>query len=430
MLQASCTPGYITALTAARAQSVLDTAAGQSLKLPLSLDPEQTRLAVEGGTLHLDVPEGFMESDLNTLAWLMTDRLAFQSATRFHSSIVAGRKTNLERGHHSFPRFTFPFSGQPEFKLHGVWIQPSDPKVFLALHIERCDADFPMPSLIENPRFPATQMWEKPPVGPGPQPVPGFRGTKPSLDDEPGVDSLIPPDKRLTTLVLSLKQNRFGTFKKTRLASQPDQEVKPGPHMLGVDITPVTVVSSGEKEPGGEGGRHLYVGEKMPDAPIPSRRVDHFSQFSDLIGVCEELRKHQIESDFLALNRADESDPTTPIPASAGAAARWVGEGVTARRALIARLTQKDRIAYALEWERFNTDEYGKLLLVSAGTVNIAPERLLTLLKQCADGRGVWPNSGIKGAVLDGLVHRKPHREIMSAQICKVLKKHGWEVEK
>jgi hypothetical protein len=156
--------------------------------------------------------------------------------------------------------------------------------------------------------------------------------------------------------------------------------------------------------------------------------VNYLQQFCDLLGVCEELEKRGISTQFLPLQRDDPSDPTTPIPAGLGSAATWVGQGLQARRALIATLRQGNRIAYALEWERLQDRDYGKLLLCSAGELALPSAVLLELLSQCARERGVWPAAVMGVPLLKGFNHRQPHRSSMSGQIAAGLEALGWAI--
>jgi hypothetical protein len=415
MLQATTSHDFLTDLSQARTKSSLEDFDQTYWALPPQ--PPSTTIEtadlIRRSTLHLDVPKGYSEGDLSTLSWLMTDGPAFAATTRFYDAIVKARQPQPNAS--SAPAFRFPFAGRPVFTLYGLWLDTSPQRQFLALHIERCTAAPPQPAVITHELFSL-------PGGEGepgkPIPPPRLRSRKPKVDEGTEVDSLRPPDTRLSTLHLGLTRQRFGGADKTFVRSRLQSSVGGPVHTVGPTRTPDKTVSTGGKTEEGKGGRQVQTTEQPPP---PSRPVDHRGQFCDLLGVCQELERNGITTRFLALNRTDPNDPTTPIPATAGSAATWVGKGIQARRALIAMLSWKDITAYALEWERLSNSEYGKLLLLSAGESQITPDLILDILSKCATDRGVWINKTEGVNFLVGISHSKPHRTHMSKQIIKKL---------
>lgn len=427
-LQASVLEATESALRAARAASVLETADGRRLTLPLEGDSKQTQRDIKEGTLHLEVPPSFGESDLTTLAWLFTNEAAFRAMTRFYSSVAASRcgDARAQVTPFSSPTFTFPFGGTPRFRLYGLRHRGEGSELFVAFHVRQCKVRRTRPRLITHTLSSLPSVGDLPEGESPPEPRP--RGRKPRLEDEGvEVDSLVAPDARLTTLHFGLRRDRFGDphepLVQSRKQAEPGGEVR----LPGDDPDPERNISAGEKEPGGRGGRKVQIGEQRPFQPPPSRPVDHLRQFCDLQGVCEELARSGITARLISLNRGEGPDPTTAIPAEVGPAATWVGKGMASRRALVARLSRGERVAYALEWERIVDGEYGKLLLCSAGTADISHERLVALLTRCARERGVWPGKAEGIPFLRGISHRKPHRKQMSAQIVRHLEGIDWK---
>lgn len=415
MLQATASHGFLTDLSQARANSFLEDIDQTQWSLPPQPPSTTTETAdlIRRSTLHLDTPTGYSEGDLSTLSWLMTDAPAFEATTRFYDTIVRARQPQPNAS--SAPAFRFPFAGRPSFTLYGLWLDTSPQRQFLALHIERCTAAPPQPAVITHELFSL-------PGGEGepgkPTPPPQLRSRKPKVDEGTEVDSLRPPDTRLSTLHLGLTRQRFGGPDKTFVRSRLQSNLGVPVNTVGPTRTPDKTISTGGKTGDGKGGRQVKMTEQPPP---PSRPVNYMGQFCDLLGVCQELEKQGVTTRFLALNRTDPSDPTTPIPATAGSAATWVGKGIQARRALIAVLSRQGRTTYALEWERLSNNEYGKLLLLSAGKAHIASATLLDSLSKCALERGVWPFRLDGIPLLVKLSHRKPHRQIMCKQIISIL---------
>ncbi|MCD0177614.1 hypothetical protein IHN32_16880 [Deinococcus sp. 14RED07] len=413
------------ALEEARAASTLTTTTGQTIPLPLTGADDHRAALITSGTLNLVVPDGFTHSDLTALAWLFTDERAFAAMTRFYSSVMAA--TTLQGQAHaarfSAPSFRLPFGGTRACRLLGL--HHEETQTFLALHLARCTVKFPLPHTLTHDLAPAS---EPGPGGPdGLSPTPRYRGRRPAPpDDETKIDSLTPPDVRLTTLHLGLRQDRFGPLRSMAVRSRQEPEAGGPVNTMSGGNEPDTLVSGGEGEAGGRGGRQVSTVEQPPFVPPPSRPVNHFQQFCDLQGVCEALHELGIGAELLSLNRAGSGDPTTAIPTEAGTASTWVGQGIQARRVLVARLTWGEQVAYALEWERITSSEYGRLLLCSAGKGDLAHTTLLTLIQKCAERRGVWPETARGVPVVVGISHRKPYRTAMSAQIMARLRAFGW----
>lgn len=440
LLDLSTTPGLANTLSEAREKSYLITDDGRKVDLPLDPLPvpeitpatqeelrelteaqKQRQALLDSSKLHLSVPAGFHESEIPFLAWCFTDELVFNAVNRFYTSVASSRANipgSNQKSGFSYPLFLFPFIGRPRFKLQGVKVNVGQDTFFFALHIDRCDASIPMPKEVIHAL--RTETDDTPSIE---EQTKGehHRAPKPKFDQEKGeLDSMQAPDARLKTLHFGLKRDRLPHLSKSKLSSNNKTPHQAPPQVSGGGRED-REGSLGQKEPGGLGGRPLHQGEK-PLEPPPSREVKFISQFCDLLGVCQELNRRGIEYQFLPIGRDGTDDPTTPFPSEAGPSATWVGKGVQARRALIAELRHGDLIAYALEWERMEENEYGKLLLCTAGKEPVSETALLNLLRQCARERGVWPEQAGGNLKLIGINHRQPHAEEMSFEI-------DWQLE-
>lgn len=439
LLVLSTRPECADLLTTAREQSFLETQAGQRLALPLAspvfstlTEHQEWQKTVKSSTLHLSVPPGFSERELPFLNWCMVDDLAFRAVTRFYTSLVSSRPQNRTTEAHlplAYPEFRFPFTGAPQFRLQGTWLTAHETRYFLALHIDRCDADIVLPQQVIH-TLPAVRTEAAEGVSETPGDEKEWRGRKPMIDmQEAEVDSLIPPAARLVTLHFGLRRQRFAHLQGIELTGDEREDDSRLPVALGEKKTPDQQVSLGDNELGGDGGRRVKLEERPPQHQPPEQRpVDHAVQFCDLLGVCQELKRRGIQFEFMPLGERVEGDPTTLIPATLGTAATWVGLGITARRALIARLSYRGKVAYALEWERMKPKEYGRLLLCTIDPAHDEQKVLLHLLEECAQQRGVWPETaGHRNTIsLFRISHRVPHDALMSRAIYQTLIALQW----
>ncbi|WP_412026664.1 hypothetical protein [Deinococcus yunweiensis] len=410
------------ALAAARNESTLMTGDGQTLRLPLTLTGAEREAAITSGTLDLVVPEGYSHADLTALAWLFTDDQAFTALTRFYTSVMAATtQGRAAAARFSAPPFTLPFRGTLPTTLLGL----HHGQTFLCLHMSRCAVKFPLPHTLTHNLAPDAGSGLTIPDDPPPEPR--YRGRRPlPPDDQTEIDSLTSPDARLATVHLGVRQDRFGPLRQMAVRSRQEPDSGTPVHTVGGADGPDLLLSGGATEAGGRGGRQVNAVEKLPFIPPPSRPVDYLQQFCDLQGVCEELQQAGLTCEWISLNRPGSADPTTAIPSEAGSASTWVGQGIQARRVLIARLSWEQRVAYLLEWERIVTTEYGKLLLCTSGLGDLSSTTLLEVIGRCAERRGVWPESAPGIAFMQGINHRKPYGSIMSGQILTWLRKLAW----
>lgn len=433
LLTLSTRPECHAIFSQARADSRLETADGRSLPLPLPpLEDDSTALAarqalIRSSTLHLGVPPGFTTHELPFLAWCLTDDLAFQAVTRFYSSIVSSRSPARSSGPPSGPpEFRFPFRGTVDFSLRGTWLTVQGRPHFLTHHIDTCRADIAMPQHLTH----TLTGDDAPALATSDDETPQQRTRAPRLAPQAETDSLQPPTSRLTTLHFGLRRSRFPHLQGLELTSRlPPAGSSPSTHLTGA-AEAAQVLSLGDAEPGGEHRRKLKLEEQtVTPPPLPEQRAVHYKeQFCDLLGVCQELKHLGIQFEFMPLGERVEGDPTTLIPATLGTAATWVGQGITARRALIARLSYRGEVAYALEWERIKPKEYGRLLLCTIDPSHAWQNVLLHLLEECAQQRGVWPETAGNRTTISlfRISHRAPYATLMSRVIYQTLVALQW----
>jgi len=421
MLAFICSAACQSVLTTLRKESVLETQDGQTFDLPLVGEATQRLALLASSTLHLNVPASFSQADVPTLAWLMTDELAFEAATRFYPSLLAdaASQNQAPQTRLCFPCFSFPFLDLVKFRLRGAWLTET---LFLTQHIMSCQAALSLPNAVTHDLSLAANP--DPPTAKEGTPEP--RGRPPRTNDKAEIDSLTPPEQRLSTLRLGLSRSRMSAFSQLQVASRNEAAGLAGEVRRSEQSSPDSLLSAGEAVAGGSGGRPVTVNEEPEEQTPPLRAIDHLAQFCDLKGVCEELEKFGFVYRFIPVGRKDNTDPTTPIPSSVGPAANWVGKGIGARRALIARISLRENVAYAMEWERQSKHDSGKLLLITAGCAEVEADCLLEMLTQCGTRRGVWQTNVPITVFLKGLSHHEPYRTSMSTRIKVQLEELGW----
>lgn len=85
------------------------------------LDESEAATLWQGDTLIVHVPDALEEQDAATLAWLMTDEFALNTALHVHASISVTASST-----HFYPSLRLPYNGKHRAQLLGRWITGTD----------------------------------------------------------------------------------------------------------------------------------------------------------------------------------------------------------------------------------------------------------------------------------------------------------------
>ncbi|WP_145975575.1 hypothetical protein [Deinococcus gobiensis] len=320
------------------------------------LEESRTATSQQGDTLFVHVPAALEEQDAATLAWLMTDDFARDTAFHVQPSIAA-----TTTGSHAYPSLRLPYQGEKGVRLLGRWITGTDGvERFLVHRIVRIDFT-PAFQLGRAVGRPGGEL-EPGGIRHGRLPVAAAGESELRSDTEPGHGAA---RARLPAL-----PSQFSALKPV---SVPVGAPAAAATAQGTAVTPPAPWGEFSTSP----GFNLTSRAGRATASIPT-----------------EERARPISADFSTLRKVaallgGEGFQVAERGLSGANPAQFPG---TTRQCLIIEVRRGQRHAYLLERER-DRDEYGPLIVARLHGGARATDADLLAVLSARQARRRWPGS-------------------------------------
>ena len=345
-----------------------------SRDLPQVIRSVQKTMRREGEILDLELPEGFVEQDAPTLAWLASDPDALKDALRVDLSVLVNAHQDERKGPLSHPAAVFPSRYILNVTVLGRWIPHHPRPRFLVCRILATGQTLPFQVRLTRPDT------EQPTPSPL-DPTPPSRARRRGRVDvrKATLASKTEPRRQGSPSLLPALSSQFSVLPVLHRLGPPEEAVSGTTYTLPAAVGQF---STGLGE--GRNGRAskavltlLKPPRAQPEGPVQN---DAFTQLREVL---EGFRQAGLSVLELPLNNIG------------GQEARfrgWFHADGTRVACLLARVASQGQAWYLVEQERAE-DEYGPLLLARRPDGRPASGAELNDLLDHAQGPNTWPKT-------------------------------------